>query len=154
MINLRNIQSAVAAEPGRFPGRSRRPWRNACWSAASPKRWHAPRSAPGPGTAYLRTLVDVNALAHLLESWVAQQIITQAGWTDPDLRFWHYRDKDQVEVRLVITRGQQTWGVEVKSSMTALPSDAARTIEVVSCCMRGTVLGSTQVVDHGNILSN
>ncbi|GHU26201.1 hypothetical protein AGMMS50256_02850 [Betaproteobacteria bacterium] len=60
---------------------------------------------------------------HLLESWVVQQIITQAGWTDPDLRFWHYRDKDQVEVDLVITRGRQTWGVEVKSSMTVLPGD-------------------------------
>ncbi|MDR2839538.1 MAG: ATP-binding protein [Azonexus sp.] len=59
----------------------------------------------------------------LLESWVVQQIITQAGWTDPDLRFWHYRDKDQVEVDLVITQGRQTWGVEVKAAMTALPGD-------------------------------
>ncbi len=60
---------------------------------------------------------------HLLESWVVQQIIAQAGWTDPDLRFWHYRDKDQVEVDLVITRGRQAWGIEVKSAMTALPGD-------------------------------
>lgn len=60
---------------------------------------------------------------HLLESWVVQQLLTQAGWTDPDLRFWHYRDKDQLEVDLVITRGRHTWGVEVKSSMTALPGD-------------------------------
>jgi len=60
---------------------------------------------------------------HLLESFVVQQIIAQAGWTDPDLRFWHYRDKDQVEVDLVITRGRQTWGVEVKSAMTVTPTD-------------------------------
>jgi predicted AAA+ superfamily ATPase len=60
---------------------------------------------------------------HLLESWVVQQLITQAGWTDPDLRFWHYRDKEQVEVDLVITRGRQTWGVEVKSAMTVQPGD-------------------------------
>jgi hypothetical protein len=60
---------------------------------------------------------------HLLESFVVQQLIAQAGWTDPDLRFWHYRDKDKVEVDLVITRGQRTWGVEVKSSMTATSSD-------------------------------
>jgi predicted AAA+ superfamily ATPase len=52
-----------------------------------------------------------------------QQLIAQAGWTDPDLRFWHYRDKDQVEVDLVITRGRQTWGVEVKSAVTATPAD-------------------------------
>lgn len=78
------------------------------------------------------TLAGINAedwrlrrerFGHLLESWVVQQLLAQAGWTDPDLRFWHYRDKDQIEVDLVITRGRQTWGVEVKSSMTALPGD-------------------------------
>ena len=56
---------------------------------------------------------------HLLEAFVVQQLIAQAGWTDPDLRFWHYRDKDQVEVDLVITRGRETWGVEVKAASTA-----------------------------------
>ncbi len=60
---------------------------------------------------------------HLLESFVVQQLICQAGWTDPELRFWHYRDKDQVEVDLVITRGRQVWGVEVKSSSSAHPDD-------------------------------
>ena len=60
---------------------------------------------------------------HLVESWVVQQLVAQAGWTDPDLRFWHYRDKDQVEVDLVITRGRQTWGVEVKAALTATSDD-------------------------------
>ncbi|MBX9928435.1 MAG: ATP-binding protein [Gemmatimonadaceae bacterium] len=60
---------------------------------------------------------------HLVESFVVQQLVAQAGWTDPDVRFWHYRDKDQVEVDLVITRGRQTWGVEVKSSVTASRTD-------------------------------
>lgn len=60
---------------------------------------------------------------HLLESFAVQQIVAQAGWTDPDLRFWHYRDKDQVEVDLVVTRGRQTWGVEVKAAVTATPTD-------------------------------
>ncbi|GAA5482164.1 ATP-binding protein [Haloferula sargassicola] len=60
---------------------------------------------------------------HVLESFVLQQLIAQAGWTDPDLRFWHYRDKDQVEVDVVITRGKQVWGAEVKASATLQPSD-------------------------------
>jgi uncharacterized protein len=80
---------------------------------------------------------------HLLESWVVQQIDTQAGWTDPDLRFWHYRDKDQVEVDLVITRGRETWGVEVKSAMTALPSDGRGLRRLAEQCgkdFRGGVL--------------
>jgi hypothetical protein len=60
---------------------------------------------------------------HLIESFAVQQLVAQAGWTDPDLRFWHYRDKDQVEVDLVITRGRKTWGVEVKSSEAVTPAD-------------------------------
>lgn len=55
-------------------------------------------------------------MGHLLESFVVRQIVAQAEWTDPDLRFWHYRDKDGLEVDLVITRGKKTWGVEVKAS--------------------------------------
>jgi predicted AAA+ superfamily ATPase len=62
---------------------------------------------------------------HLLESFVVQQLIAQAGWTDPDLRFWHYRDKDQVEVDLVITRGRKTWGIEVKASAKVDASDGS-----------------------------
>ncbi len=40
-----------------------------------------------------------------------------------DLRFFHYRDKDKVEVDCVITRGAKVWGVEVKASATVNPSD-------------------------------
>jgi len=61
---------------------------------------------------------------HLLESFVLQQLIAHAGWIDPDLRFWHYRDKDQVEVDCVITRGSAIWGVEVKAAATVDSSDA------------------------------
>ena len=60
---------------------------------------------------------------HLLESFVVQQLICQAGWTDPDLRFWHYRDKDQIEVDMVITQGAKVWGVEVKISSTVNHGD-------------------------------
>ena len=64
-----------------------------------------------------------NRFGHLLETFVVQQCVAQGGWTDPDLRFWHYRDKDQVEVDLVITRGRQVWGVVVKAAVTATPAD-------------------------------
>ena len=60
---------------------------------------------------------------HLLETFVVQQLIAQAGWTDRDLEFWHYRDKDQNEVDLVITRGRDVWGVEVKAAATVTPRD-------------------------------
>lgn len=76
-------------------------------SSLSPDEWNTQRDRFG----------------HLLESFVVQQLIAQAGWTDPDLRFWHYRDKDQVEVDLVVTRGRDTWGVEVKTAASVGPSD-------------------------------
>lgn len=68
-------------------------------------------------------LMRRDRFGHLLESFVVQQLVAQAGWTDPELRFWHYRDKDQVEVDLVITRGKKTWGVEVKAAATVSPAD-------------------------------
>jgi len=68
-------------------------------------------------------LTHLDRFGHVLESFVVQQLIAQGGWTDPDIRFWHYRDKDQVEVDLVITRGRETWGVEVKAGATVTASD-------------------------------
>jgi predicted AAA+ superfamily ATPase len=65
------------------------------------------------------------AFGHLLESFVVQQLICQAGWVDPDLRFYHYRDKDQIEVDLVIERGREVWGVEIKRAAILQPKDAA-----------------------------
>ncbi len=68
-------------------------------------------------------LMRRDRFGHLLESFVVQQLVAQAGWTDPELRFWHYRDKDQVEVDLVITRGKKTWGVDVKAAATVTSAD-------------------------------
>ena len=62
-------------------------------------------------------------LGHLLESFVLQQLVAQAGWTDPELAFWHYRDKEGTEVDVVITRGRKVWGIEVKAAMTLNEAD-------------------------------
>lgn len=71
---------------------------------------------------------------HAVESFAVQQLVAQAAWTDPALRFWHYRDKDQVEVDLVITRGRNTWGVEVKAGATVMPSDARGLLRLAERC--------------------
>lgn len=62
-------------------------------------------------------------LSHLVESFVLQQLIAQAQWTDLDPQFWHYRDRNNFEVDVVMTRGRKTWGVEVKASAKVTPSD-------------------------------
>ncbi len=60
---------------------------------------------------------------HLLESFVVQQIIAMAGWSDLEARFWHYRDKDQIEVDLVIEARNRIWGVEVKAAASTNSKD-------------------------------
>lgn len=71
---------------------------------------------------------------HLLETFVLQQLSTQAGWTDPELRFWHYRDKDQVEIDLLVTRGRRTWGVEIKATATPSQTDTAGLRRLAAQC--------------------
>lgn len=102
--------------------------------------WHRNRGkrlvkSPKPhliDTGLAGTLMDLRAedwnarrqdFGHLLESFVVQQLIAQAGWTDPNLHFHHYRDRDQVEVDCVIGQGNRVWGVEVKTARSVKPSD-------------------------------
>jgi predicted AAA+ superfamily ATPase len=88
---------------------------------------------------------------HLLESFVVQQVIAQAGWTNPDLRCWHYRDKDQVEVDLVLTIGRKTWGIEVKSSASVNESDGHGLRRLAEQCGRD-FQGGMLVYTGGSIL--
>ena len=67
---------------------------------------------------------DRSLLGHYLETFVYQELKRQAGWSDPFIDFFHYRDKDQAEVDIVLTKGQRTVaGVEVKASATVAPRD-------------------------------
>lgn len=59
----------------------------------------------------------------LLEGFVIQQVRAQAEWLDEPVRLSHYRDKDQVEVDLVIEQGRNIWGIEVKKAVGLQPSD-------------------------------
>lgn len=47
-------------------------------------------------------------MERLLKAFVVRQIHAQSAWTDPDLRFRHHREKDRVEVDLVISRGEKS----------------------------------------------
>jgi predicted AAA+ superfamily ATPase len=111
-----------------FLVRRLQPWhRNAAHRLAKTPKVHVVDSglaATLRGTREGDWLQHREAMGHLLESWVVQQLLTQGSWTDPDLRFWHYRDKDKVEVDLVITQGRRVWGVEIKASATVTGREA------------------------------
>ena len=59
----------------------------------------------------------------VFESFVIQQIRTQADWLEEPVRLSHYRDKDQVEVDLVIEHGRNVYGIEVKKAASIQPKD-------------------------------
>ena len=68
------------------------------------------------GTTEMMWLENRSHFGHLLESFVLHQLALQASWFPDKTRLWHYRDKDKVEVDCVLTRGDQTWGVEIKAA--------------------------------------
>jgi predicted AAA+ superfamily ATPase len=68
-------------------------------------------------------LPERERFGHILESWVLEQVSAQAAATGADVTFCHYRDKDQVEVDIVITRGRKVWGIEVKAGMSIVAGD-------------------------------
>ncbi|MFA6288571.1 MAG: ATP-binding protein [Opitutaceae bacterium] len=69
---------------------------------------------------------DRTTFGPLLESFVCQELRRMATWTDASFRFFHYRDKDQVEVDVIVERdGRDLCGVEVKASSTVTSADFA-----------------------------
>ena len=67
---------------------------------------------------------DRKVLGQLLETFVYQELRRMASWHSNDLRFHHFRDKDGVEVDIVIESGTtKIAGVEVKASATVTASD-------------------------------
>lgn len=84
-----------------------------------------------------------NAFGGVLESFVVQQLICQAGWVDNELRFSHYRDKDQLEVDLVIEQDDRLWGVEIKKAASVQGKDGrglARLAEQAGSSWQGGIL--------------
>ena len=60
----------------------------------------------------------------MLETFVFHELRRQASVHDHDIRFHHFRDKDGVEVDLVLERGaREVAGVEVKAGATVTAAD-------------------------------
>lgn len=67
---------------------------------------------------------DRSLLGQLLETFVFQELRRQASWHDMPITFFHFRDKDDGEVDIVIERGAKAVaGVEVKAAATVTASD-------------------------------
>lgn len=68
--------------------------------------------------------VDRSLFGRLLETFVFQELRRQASWHDARMTFFHFRDKDGVEVDIVIERDAGlVAGVEVKATATVTGED-------------------------------
>jgi hypothetical protein len=67
---------------------------------------------------------DRAAFGPLLETFVFQELRRQASWRQEDIRFFHFRNRNNYEVDIVLERGaRELAGIEVKASATVLDSD-------------------------------
>lgn len=67
---------------------------------------------------------DRQLLGQLLETFVFQELRRQASWHEAPVSFHHFRDKDGVEVDIVLrSSGQRLAGIEVKASATVTAAD-------------------------------
>jgi len=60
----------------------------------------------------------------LLESFVVGELAKQISWNATPTRVLHYRDRDQREVDVILERGQEIVGIEVKATATPLSKHA------------------------------
>ena len=67
---------------------------------------------------------DRKALGHLVETFVFQELRRQASWHGAGIRFYHFRNKDKIEVDIVLERAaHEVAGIEVKTSATVTNKD-------------------------------
>ena len=121
-----------------FLVRRLRPWhRNAAKRLVKSPKVHLTDSGLAATLAGLKAdhwQTNRAAMGRLLESFVVAQLVAQAAWTAPGLRLCHYRDKDQVEVDIVVGRGEQVWGLEVKSAMSPARGDGQGLSRLANAC--------------------
>lgn len=67
---------------------------------------------------------NAKELGSLLESFVFNELKKQASWLDEPINFYHYRDKDKVEIDLILENqvGNHV-AIEIKASATVMGSD-------------------------------
>ena len=69
-------------------------------------------------------LKDRTLLGQLLETFVFQELRRQASWHDDAFAFYHFRDREGVEVDIVLERGvREVAGIEIKAAATVTEAD-------------------------------
>jgi uncharacterized protein len=94
------------------------------------------------GASVERVAKDRTMFGPLLETFVFSEVLKQASWFGESCALYHYRDKDQDEVDLVIeTGGGALVGIEVKASVTVNAGDFKGLRKLAEACGDNFKLG-------------
>lgn len=98
-------------------------------------------------------LADRGAFGQMLETFVFQELRRQASRHAASHRFYHFRDRDGVEVDIVVEReGRQVAGVEVKAAATVFPSDFRGLRKLKDAAGSGRFAGGVVLFDGESIV--
>jgi uncharacterized protein len=94
------------------------------------------------GSTAERIAKDRSSFGPLLETFVFSEVLKQASWFGESCALYHYRDKDQDEVDLVIEAGNGALvGIEVKASATVNTADFKGIRKLADACGNNFKLG-------------
>ena len=94
------------------------------------------------GATTERVARDRSIFGTMLETFVFSEVLKQASWLGETCAVYHYRDKDQDEVDLVIEAGDGALiGIEVKASATVNAGDFKGLRKLADACGRDFRLG-------------
>jgi uncharacterized protein len=87
------------------------------------------------GATLERIAADRSTLGPLLETFIFAEVTKQIGWFDQSCMLYHYRDKEQDEVDLIVESGSgAVVGIEVKAAATVTASDFKGMKKLASAC--------------------
>ena len=95
---------------------------------------------------------DRPLFGRLLETFVYQELRRLAGWHEEPVTFSHFRDKDQVEVDVVMESGGALAGVEVKAGAT-VTADDFKGLHKLQEAARKAFVGGVVLYDGAAVLS-
>jgi uncharacterized protein len=110
------------------------------------------------GQTIQKLRAERHALGAILESFVYAELLKQASWVEQNVSFFHYRDKDQVEVDLVLENEDGgIVGVEVKAAASVRAADFRGLERLAGSMSQAFKLGvilydGEQVVEFGDRL--
>jgi predicted AAA+ superfamily ATPase len=94
------------------------------------------------GITQERVRMDRAVFGPLLETFVFSEVLKQVSWMENPCTLWHYRDKDQDEVDIVVEQDTGALvGIEVKASATVTSGDFKGLRKLAAACGADFKLG-------------